>query len=218
MIHVAAVAGDIDNFMAVVRQLAYALGVSTLMPGTGGSVKPRMRSVRRIISYEKFAAISSISAINSAVPRAKFSCCALCASPRDKIAFPGQQFIKRILAGRQTGQRRPAAGRQKCMRATRASFLGDDLYRTVLITPCGAAKRTARSARNCRGERRDGEEFLNAVQHRSGGLTSPFSRPGERPNMTETGTICTSRSGWLRCRSARLIVGQQWTLLLACNK
>ncbi len=25
--HVAAVAGDIDNFMAVVRQLAYALGV-----------------------------------------------------------------------------------------------------------------------------------------------------------------------------------------------
>ena len=27
IVHVAAVAGDIDNFMAVVRQLAYALGV-----------------------------------------------------------------------------------------------------------------------------------------------------------------------------------------------
>ncbi len=38
IVHVAAVAGDIDNFMAVVRQLAYALGVMHVdTTGTGGS-------------------------------------------------------------------------------------------------------------------------------------------------------------------------------------
>ena len=38
IVHVAAVAGDIDNLVAVVRQLAYALGVMHVdAPDTGGS-------------------------------------------------------------------------------------------------------------------------------------------------------------------------------------
>jgi hypothetical protein len=51
VVHVAAVAGDIDNLMAIMRQLAHALGVmnvDALIQAVPG--KAEIRSDRRIIS------------------------------------------------------------------------------------------------------------------------------------------------------------------------
>ena len=76
----------------------------------------------------------------------------------------------------------------------------------ILSVPCSSAMRR----RETDGEKRTklsrpsqdtAKNFCTPFSMRSGGLTSPFSRPGARPNITETGTICTSRSGLLRCKS-----------------
>ncbi len=167
IVHVAAVAGDIDNFMAVVRQLAYALGVMHVdTPGTGGSVKPRMRSVRRIISYEKFAAISSISAI-------AFCCAFSCeifllrasSSTARAIAFEASSLLNRSWRAGRRGPTAASRWRAKCMRATRASF-----WAMILSVPCSSAMRRSETdgekrTKLSRPSRGDGEKFLNAVQH-----------------------------------------------------
>ena len=79
--------------------------------------------------------------------------------------FQGQQFIKQILAGRQTradgGQ--PLAGK---MHASDASqLLGDDLIGTVLIRHAAQRNGRREAHETVAAEPGDGEKFLNAVQH-----------------------------------------------------
>ncbi|MPN34561.1 hypothetical protein SDC9_182055 [bioreactor metagenome] len=117
------------------------------------------------------------------------------------IAFEANSLLNRSW---RAGRRGPTAARRwraKCIRATRASF-----WAMILSVPCSSAIRR----RETDGEKRTklsrpshetAKNFCTPFSIRNGGLTSPFSRPGARPNITETGTICTSRSGLLRCKS-----------------
>ncbi len=117
------------------------------------------------------------------------------------MAFEASSLLNRSW---RAGRRGPTAAkrwRAKCIRATRASFCA-----MVLSVPCSSAMRR----RETEGEKRTklsrpsqetAKNFCTPFSMRSGGLTSPFSRPGARPNITDTGTICTSKSGLLRCRS-----------------
>ena len=176
IVHVAAVAGDIDNFMAVVRQLAYALGVMHVdalvqaVPGEAenavGQADHLVREVRGNLFHQCNRVLLGLLVGNFLAARFVFH--------RAGNRFRGQQFIKQILAGRQTradgGQ--PLAGK---MHASDASqLLGDDLIGTVLIRH--AAQRNGRREAHeaVAAEPGDGEKFLNAVKHPQRRIDFPF--------------------------------------------
>ena len=79
--------------------------------------------------------------------------------------FRGQQFIKQILAGRQTRADGGQALAGKVHPSDASQLLGDDLIGTVLIRH--AAQRNGRREAHeaVAAEPGDGEKFLNAVQH-----------------------------------------------------
>ena len=176
IVHVAAVAGDIDNLMAVVRQLAYALGVMHVdalvqaVPGEAenavGQADHLVREVRGNLFHQRDSVLLSLLMRNFLAARFVFH--------RAGNRFRGQQFIKQILAGRQTRADGGQALAGKVHPGDASQLLGDDLIGTVLIRHAAQRHGRRETHETVAAEPGDGEKFLDTVQHPQRRIDFPF--------------------------------------------
>ncbi|CQQ86934.1 Uncharacterised protein [Salmonella enterica subsp. enterica serovar Typhimurium str. DT104] len=132
----AAVTGYIDDFMPVVRQLAYALGVMHVnslvksVPGKPqnpvGQTNHLVREVRRDLFHQRNGVLLRFFMRDFFTARFVFY--------RAGDRFRGQQFVKQILTGRQAWANRRQALASKVHTRHASQLLRDDFIGAVFIS------------------------------------------------------------------------------------
>ena len=167
IVHVAAVAGDIDNLMAIMGQLAYALGVMNVdalieavprkAQNTIGKTNHLVREVRGNLFHQCNSVLLCFLMGNLFAARFVFN------GPGNR--FGGQQLVEQVLTCRKTWTDGSQTLTGEVHTRHARQFLRDNLVGAVFV------RHTAQ--RNGRGETHeavtsqpgDREEFLNAVKH-----------------------------------------------------
>ena len=135
VVHVAAVAGDIDNFMAIMRQLAYTLSVMNVdaliqaVPGkaenTIGKANHLVREVRGNLFHQRNGVLLGFLMRNLLATRFVFN------GAGDR--FGGQQFVEQVLTRRESWPDGREALTGEVHTCYARQLLRDDLVGTVLI-------------------------------------------------------------------------------------
>jgi hypothetical protein len=191
--------------MAIMRQLAHALGVMHVdaliqaVPGkaenTVGQANHLVGEVRGDLFHQRNGVLLRFLMRNFLAARFVFNG----AGNR----FGGQQLVEQILTRREAR----ADGRQALTGEVHTRH-ARQFCAMILSVPCSSAMRRSETegekrTKLSRPSQETAKNFWMPLSMRSGGFSSPFSRPGRRPNITDTGTICTSRSGCGAGRDSR---------------
>ena len=167
VVHVAAVAGDIDNFMAIMRQLAYTLGVMNVdaliqaVPGkaenTIGQANHLIREVRCDLFHQRNGVLLSFLMRNFLAARFVFN------GAGDR--FGGQQLVEQVLTRRKAWPygRQALTGEVHTRHARQ--FLRDDLVGAVLVRHATQRNGRGETHKAVASQPGDREELLDAVKH-----------------------------------------------------